>query len=112
MNHKIATFLAGLGAFLVVALLVFAMKHYTQPTPLNANRAEERRKALAEVRDAGIKTLNTAEVVDAGKGFIRVKIDTAMEVTLKEYQNPASFRTNLVARANKLAEPPPKVEFE
>jgi len=112
MNHKIATFLAGLGAFLVVVLLVFAMKYYTRPTPLNAGRAEERRKALAEVREAGIKTLNTAEVVDPGKGFIRVKIDTAMDITVKEYQNPASFRTNLVARANKLAEPPPKVDYE
>ena len=112
MNQKLATFLAGLGAFLVVALLIFAMKHYTRPVPLNAARAEERKKALAEVREAGIKTLNTAEVVDAGKGFIRVKIETAMDITLKEYQNPAAFRTNLVARANKLAEPPPKVEFE
>ena len=112
MNHKLATFLAGLGAFLVLALLIFAMKYYTRPTPLNAGRAEERRKALAEVRDAGIKTLNTAEVVDAGKGFIRVKVDTAMELTVKEYQNPAAFRTNLVARANKLAEPPPKVDYE
>ena len=112
MNHKIATFLAGLGAFLVVALLIVAMKHYTQPTPLNAARAVERKKALAEVREAGAKTLNTAEVIDPGKGFIRVKIDTAMQITLKEYENPASFRTNLVARANKLAEPPPKVDYE
>jgi hypothetical protein len=112
MNHKLATFLAGLGAFLVVALLVFAMKYYTRPIPLNAGRAEERRKALAEVREASAKTLNTAEVVDPGKGFIRVRIDTAMEVTVKEYQNPASFRTNLVARADKLAQPPPKVEYE
>ena len=112
MNHKIATFLAALGAFLVVALLVFAMKYYTRPAPLNAARAEERKKALAEVREAGIKTLNTAEVVDAGKGFIRVKIDTAMEITVKEYQNPAAFRTNITARANELAKPPPKVDYE
>lgn len=112
MNNKLVTFLASLGAFLVVALLVFAMKHYTRPIPLNTGRAEERRKALAEVREAGARILSTAEVVDPGKGFIRVKIDTAMEITVKEYQNPASFRTNLVARAEKLAQPPPKVEYE
>jgi len=112
MNHKLATFLAALGAFLVVALLIFAMKHYTRPAPLNAARAEERRKALAEVRNADAKALDTVEVVDAGKGFIRVRIDTAMELTVKEYQNPAAFRTNLVARADKLAAPPPKVDYE
>jgi hypothetical protein len=112
MNHKLATFFAGLGAFLVVALLVLAMKHYTRPAPLNAGRAEERKKALAEVHEAGVKTLNTAEVVDPAKGFIRVKIETAMDLTVKEYQNPSSFRTNLVARAEKLAAPPPKVDYE
>ena len=41
MNHTTVTFLAGLGAFLVVALLIFAMKHYTAPVPLNASRAAE-----------------------------------------------------------------------
>jgi hypothetical protein len=112
MNHKLATFLAGLGAFLVVALLVLAMRYYTRPTPLNAGRAAERKKALAEVREAGIKALTTTEVVDPAKGFIRLKIDAAMDLTVKEYQNPASFRTNLVARADKLAAPPPKVDYE
>lgn len=112
MNSKAISFLSILGAFLVVALLIFAMKHYTRPAPLNAARAEERKKALVEIRGADAKALHTVEVVDAGKGFIRVKIDTAMDLTVKEYQNPAAFRTNLTARADKLAEPPPKVEYE
>ena len=108
MNHRIATILAGLGAFLVVALLVVAMKYYTRPTPLNQARAAERSAALKEVREAAAKALNTAEVTDATKGTVRLKIETAMELTVKELQNPAAFRTNLVARANKAAEPPPK----
>lgn len=112
MNQKAVSFLSILGAFLVVALLIFAMKHYTRPAPLNATRAEERKKALAEIRGAEAKALHTVEVVDAGKGFIRVKIETAMDLTLKEYQNPAAFHAELTARANKLAEPPPKKEYE
>ena len=108
MNNKFATFLAGLGAFFIVVLLVFAMKHYTRPAPLNQARAAERSAALKEVREAATKTLNTAEVTDATKGTVRLKIDAAMELTLKELQNPAAFRSNLVARANKAAEPPPK----
>ena len=110
MNSKAVSFLSILGAFLVVALLVFAMKHYTSPAPLNAARSEERKKALAEVRGADAKALNTVEVVQpAGKGFFRVKIDTAMDLTVKEYQNPAAFRSNLTARAEKLAA---KEEYE
>lgn len=108
MNHKIATFCAGLGAFLVVALLVFAMKYYTRTAPLNQARAAERSAALKEVREASAKALNTSEVTDTTKGTVRLKIDSAMELTVKELQNPALFRSNLVARANKAAEPPPK----
>ena len=109
MNQKLATLLAGLGAFLVVAALVFAMKHYTAPVPLNATRAAERAAALKEVRETAQKTLTTAEVTDAAKGNVRLKIDRAMELTVEEYaDNPAGARTNLIARANKAAEPPPK----
>jgi hypothetical protein len=110
MNHKTVTFLAGLGAFLVVALLVFAMKHYTAPAPLNASRAAERAAALKETRETAQKTLTTAEVTDASKGNVRLKIERAMELTVEEYvKNPAGARTNLIARANKAAEPPPKL---
>lgn len=109
MNQKACTFLAGAGAFLVVALLVVAMKHYTAPAPLNASRSAERAAARKEVREAAEKTLSNAEVTDVLKGNVRLKIDRAMEITVEEYgKNPIGARTNLVARANKAAEPPPK----
>ncbi len=41
--------IAILGALLIVAMLVWAMRHYTAPEPVNANRAAERAKALAEI---------------------------------------------------------------
>ena len=44
--------LAALGAFLIVAALVWAMQRYTQPPPLGEDRAEVRAKALAELRAA------------------------------------------------------------
>lgn len=109
MNPRVCTFLAAVGAFLVVALLIFAMKRYTAPAPLSQARVAERAAALKEVREAGQKALNNNDVTDAGKSFFRVKIERAMELTVEEYaKNPAAFRTNLVARAEKLAEPPPK----
>jgi hypothetical protein len=108
MNHKIVTFFAILGAFLVVALLVGVMKYYTRPAPLNQARIDERRKTLAEFRAEDARGLNTYEVIDAGKALVRLKIERAMELTFEEYKNPAAARTSLIARAEKAAAAPPK----
>ena len=107
-GQKTASFFGILGAFLVVGVLVYAMKHYTRPAPLNQARIEERKKALAEIRAEDVKGLNTYEVTEVGKGLVRVKIDRAMELIIEEYKNPVAARTSLVARAEKAAEPPPK----
>jgi hypothetical protein len=89
--------------------LVQAMKHYTAPPPLNQARSLERAAALKEARENAHKALSQPEVTDAAKGFFRVRIEKAMEQTVAEYaKDPAGARTNLIARANKLAEPPPK----
>jgi len=107
-SQKTASFLGILGAFLVVGVLVYAMKHYTRPAPLNQARIEERKKALSEIRGEEAKGLNTYEVTDAGKGLVRLKIDRAMELTIEEYKNPAAARSGLIARAEKAAAAPPK----
>ena len=107
-SQKTASFIGILGAFLVVGILVYAMKQYTRPAPLNQARVEERKKALGDIRAEEARALNNHEVIDAGKGLVRLKIDRAMELTLEEYKNPAAARSNLTARANKAAEPPPK----
>jgi hypothetical protein len=106
--NKLVTFLGILGSFLVVVALVWAMKHYTRPAPLNTARVEERKKALVELRSEDARGLSTYEVTDAGKGLVRLKIERAMELTLEEYKNPAAARTNLIARAEKAAAAPPK----
>ena|SRR5437867_6118013 len=107
-RQKTASFIGILGAFLVVAVLVYAMKYYTRPAPLNQARIEERKKALEEIRAENEKALNHYEVLDAGKGIVRLKIDRAMELTVDEYKNPEAARTNLIARAEKASAPPPK----
>jgi hypothetical protein len=108
MNSKLVTFLGILGSFLIVAVLVWAMKYYTRPAPLNQARVEARKTALAEIRAEEQRALNSYEVIDAGKGFVRLKIDRAMELTIEEYKNPAAARTNLIARAENAAAAPPK----
>jgi hypothetical protein len=106
-RQKTLSFIGILGAFLVVALLVWAMKLYTRPAPLDAARAGERRKALAELRAANEAGLNRYGWVDQSKGLVRLRIDRAIELTLEEYKNPAAARSNLTARAIAANPPPP-----
>jgi hypothetical protein len=106
-RQKTISFLAILGAFLIVAVLISAMKYYTRPAPLNLARAEERKKALAEIRAANEDGLNNYGWVDQGKGLVRLKIDRAIDLTLEEYKNPAAARSNLAARAAAAYPPPP-----
>jgi hypothetical protein len=101
---------AVLGAFLIVAALVWAMRHYTQAPDLNANRAAERAAALKELRAAEANNLHTAGWIDQGKGVVRLPIDVAMQIALREWENnPSSARSNLISRVEKAtAVPPPK----
>ena len=104
-----------LGAFLIVAALVWAMQHYTRPAPLNANRAAERAKALAELRAGEAETLHTTAWIDPAKGVVRLRIEDAMKLVVDEWgRNPAEARSNLIARVEKATAvaPPPPSAFE
>ena len=101
--------IGGLGTFLIVALLVGAMRHYARPEPVGANRVEERYKNLQEQRAADAKALNEYDWQDKDKGIVRLPVQRAMELTLQEWQNPAAARSNLISRVEKAtAVPPPK----
>jgi hypothetical protein len=107
-SQRTASFVGILGAFLVVALLVYVMKQSTRPAPLNQARAQERSAASKELREASVKALGSHDWQDQGKGVVRLKIERAMELTVQEYKNPAAARTNLIARAEVASAPPPK----
>ena len=108
----IAYFFAILGAFLIVAALVWAMQRYTQPPPLGQERIDARKKALAEMRAAEATELTSYGWIDQGKGVVRLPIEEAMKLSLRVSQNPAAARSNLVARVEKATAvapaPPPK----
>ena len=106
---RLAAYATGiLGTFLLVALLVLAMRHYTQPAPLGVNRIEERQKFLQELRAADAKALSEYDWQDKDKGFVRLPIQRALELTLQEWHNPAAARSNLISRVEKVTAPPPK----
>ena len=103
--------IAILGALLIVGLLVLTMLHFTQPPPLNANRAAERAKALTELRAAEIDALNNYGWVDQSKGIVRLKVEDAMKIVQRDWSsNPTAARSNLIARVEKataVVAPPP-----
>ena len=101
-------YLAGIvGALLIVGLLSWAMYNYMQPEPLGKNRAEERARALAELRAAENDALNNVGWVDQPKGLVRLRIEDAMSMVEREWQNPPAARSNLIARVEKANPPPP-----
>ena len=98
-----------LGTFLIVAMLVLAMRHYSQPLPVGVNRVEERYKFLHEQKASDAKALNEYDWQDKGKGIVRLPVQRAVELTLQEWQHPAAARSNLISRVEKAtAVPPPK----
>ena len=96
------------GTFLIVAMLVLAMRHYTRPAPVGANRVEERYKFLQDQRAADAKALNEYDWIDKDKGVVRLPVQRAVELTLQEWQNPAAARSNLISRVEKATAVPPK----
>ena len=104
----LAYVIAILGAFLIVAVLVWAMVHYTRPAPLGQERATVRAQALAELRAAEADALNNTGWIDQGKGLVRLRINDAMKIVEREWENPATARSNLIARVEKANPPPPK----
>ena len=96
-----------LGAFLIIAALVWAMQRYTQPPPLGEDRIAARKKALADLRAAEAGELESYGWVDQGKGVVRLPIAEAMKLALREWQNPSVARSNLIARVEKATAAPP-----
>ena len=102
----VASAVAILGAFLIMAALVALLRHYFQPAGVDQARVAERRKALAEARQAALQ-LETYSVIDPGKAQYQLRIGRAMEMVIQGWQNAAAGRSNLLARVDKFNAPPP-----
>jgi hypothetical protein len=105
------------GAFVVMIVLVAALKRYTRVPGVDLVRAGEREAMLAEVRQQAAVDLTTAAWIDREKGVVRLPNEVAMELFLKQAGDPASARLDLFERADKaffVPPPPPEPpsEFE
>ena len=96
-----------LGVFLIMGGLVWLMRHYTQPAPVGLGRAQERSKALAEIRQTTQEQIEQPGYVDLTKGQVRLSIEQAMDMVVREWKNPAQARSNLISRVERFNPPPP-----
>jgi len=107
---------AVVGAFFIIAVLVWIMRDYTRPSPLAEDRATERRKALADVQQADADVLYTPTYLwlDQSKGIVRLPIKDAKALALRLWQDPEAARKNLNDREQKLNPPvqAPKTQFD
>jgi len=79
---------------------------------INADQGMVRSQALAEIHAAEQTALNTSAVIDAQRGLVRLPIETAMQLTAKQWQNPAAALADLKARVEKATAPAKPVSFE
>jgi hypothetical protein len=96
---------------------VAALKHYTTVPSVNQARAAERHKFLADARQKAAEELSVAAWIDKEKGIVRLPNTLATALAVKQWQDPAKARAELLERAGKaffVPPPPPEKpsEFE
>lgn len=106
-----------LGAFVVMVVLVAALRHYTQVPTVDEARAQERYKIHAEIVQAAAHELSTPGWIDKEKGIVRLPNQVATELAVTLWKDPAKARADLLERADKaffVPPPPPEApsEFE
>ncbi|HZI31233.1 MAG TPA: hypothetical protein VFF11_02760 [Candidatus Binatia bacterium] len=102
---------AALGFLIVAVIFAFAavwVKVALRPPAVDADRAAERSKALAEIHATEEKDLATVGWIDQKRGIVRLPIDKAMQLAAHEWQNPAAARADLKTREQKATAELPK----
>jgi hypothetical protein len=102
-------FLTVAGLFAALAVVV---KLTLNAPAIDADRAADRAKALAEIRVAEENGLNQPATIDALRGIVRLPIETAMSLAAQQWQNPSAARADLNRRAEKSVAPVKTESFE
>jgi hypothetical protein len=85
-----------------------AVKLSLSQPPIDAARAAERTKALAEIHATENAALSQAAWIDQPRGIVRLPIETAMQLAAQKWQNPSVGRADLKARVEKATAELPK----
>jgi hypothetical protein len=91
--------------FFLMPAAVFLMYHYTRTGPVEQPHWAERTKNLAELRAKNQEAQETYGWISRERGVVRLPIAQAMELTVKEWQDPAAGRAGLLARLERSLPP-------
>lgn len=85
-NGSFLTLAAAIGGFAIFALIVFIAYLPKKPAPLpdGVRTPEQRKAALAELRAKEKAAATTYAWVDQPTGVVRIPIDEAVAITIKE----------------------------
>ena len=80
------TIAAAIGGFAIFALIVFIAYLPKKPDPLpdGARTPEQRKSALAELRAKEKAAVTTYGWVDQNAGIVRIPVEEAVKITIKE----------------------------
>jgi hypothetical protein len=114
VNQKTHTSASGaaigfIAASVIFAVLVVAVKLLVNVPAIDADRGAVISKALFEMRTNEVASLNNIGWADQPRSIVRLPIETAIQMTERNWQNPAAARADLIARAENAAKPAPKV---
>jgi hypothetical protein len=108
---------SGAAAGFVIAIILFVAvgviaKLCISAPAIDADRAAERTKALAEIQAAEEKALTTVRVIDAAHGTVGLPIDTAIQLAAQKWPDAAAARADLATRIAKATATVKPVSFE
>jgi hypothetical protein len=114
MNQKTHTSASGaaigfIAASVIFAVFVVAVKFLVNVPAIDADSVALRTKALFEIRTNEVASLNNTGWVDQPRGIVRLPIETALQLTEHNWQNPTNARADLIVREEKAVAPAPKV---
>jgi hypothetical protein len=90
-----------LGAVAVVGLVVAKVSSAVKAPDLTEARRQERLQVRGEIFAATSGTLTNAALIDADRQIYRIPVESAKEITLREWKNPAAGRKALLDRLDK-----------
>jgi hypothetical protein len=114
MNQKTHTSASGaaiafMAGSVIFAVLVVAVKFLVNVPAIDADRGAAISKALFDIRTNEVASLNSTGWADKPRSIVRLPIETAIQMTERNWQNPAQARADLIAREEKASLPAPKV---
>ncbi|HEY3761033.1 MAG TPA: hypothetical protein VGN23_04740 [Verrucomicrobiae bacterium] len=105
INRASAAAIGFIIASFVFLTLVVVVKFTVNVPAIDADRTGTIANELMMIRSNEVVSLNNPGWVDKQRGIVRLPIDTALQISVEEWQNPAQARADLIARSKRATAP-------